>query len=171
MEEAEKGRRPRPALAEQAAAAEKDAAAASSDRDRDRRSEDAKQLRQQAQQTARRRSLREAERERRGRARARTRGACGSGESRPVAAKEEVEKTLNALLNDLEPWSSTLEVTGEGRPAAGQKELMALEELERKGLTGKNREGWPSWREPSWMPPATPRSGCRSAATTSCSSR
>lgn len=143
-EEAKKADARAAALAEQATAAEKDAAAASSDRDRERRTEDAKQLRQQAQeQTARAAEQRaEAERERR---------EAGEGpDPRRVRqalvearrGQEEVEKTLNALLNDLEPWSSTLEVTGEaGRLAQEQKELMAqLEELERKGLTGKNRE-------------------------------
>lgn len=131
-------------LQEQAMAAEKEAAAAATERDRDRRAEDARQLRQQAsEQTQRAAEQRaEAERERR--------EAIEGPDPRRVRqalvearrGQEEVEKTLNALLQDLEPWSSSLEVTSEaGRLTQEQKELMAqLEELERKGLTGKSRE-------------------------------
>jgi hypothetical protein len=56
--------------------------------------------------------------------------------------QEEVEKSLSALLQDLEPWSSTREIKGEAnRLLQEQKEAQAqLEALEQKGLTGKSPE-------------------------------
>jgi hypothetical protein len=53
--------------------------------------------------------------------------------------QEEVERTLNDLLNRLEPWSSSREIRGEaGKLLQDQKELQArLQELENQGLRDK----------------------------------
>ena len=55
--------------------------------------------------------------------------------------QEEVERSLGSLLQDLEPWSSSQELSGEAsRLAQEQKDLQArLEELA-KGLNGKPRD-------------------------------
>ncbi|MFM7148872.1 MAG: hypothetical protein ACKO23_03420 [Gemmataceae bacterium] len=54
--------------------------------------------------------------------------------------QEEVERTLNQILQDLEPWSTTLEVNSEAsRLLQDQKALQGLlEELDNKGQTGKS---------------------------------
>ena len=54
--------------------------------------------------------------------------------------QEEVEKTLNSLLQDLEPWSTSQDLSGEAsRIAQEQKELRAqLDELNKNDLSGKN---------------------------------
>lgn len=56
--------------------------------------------------------------------------------------QEEVERGLSQLLQELEPWSSTLEVNNEAsRLLQEQKELQAqLDEMAKKGTTGKSRE-------------------------------
>jgi hypothetical protein len=56
--------------------------------------------------------------------------------------QEEVDRGLSQLLQELEPWSSTLEVNNEAsRLLQQQKELQAqLDEMARKGTTGKSRE-------------------------------
>ena len=55
---------------------------------------------------------------------------------------EEVEKTLDAMLQDLEPWSKNEQIAGEaGRIAQEQKELQAqLDEMTRKGAGEKGRD-------------------------------
>jgi hypothetical protein len=57
-------------------------------------------------------------------------------------AQEEVEKSLDAMLQDLEPWSSNEQIAGEaGRIAQEQKALQeALAELEKKEIRGKGRD-------------------------------
>jgi hypothetical protein len=56
--------------------------------------------------------------------------------------QEEVEKSLNSLLQDLEPWSNNEQITGEAsRIAQEQKELQAqLDELTKKDINGKGRD-------------------------------
>jgi hypothetical protein len=54
------------------------------------------------------------------------------------AMQEEVEKTLNDLLTQMEPWSSSREVTGEaGRILQEQRKLQARTEELKKKLLGK----------------------------------
>lgn len=143
-EDARKAEERERSLNEQAAAVDREAAAASDDRQRDRRAEESKQLRLQAQEQRQRAAERrgDAERDRREAIEAPDPQRARQSLVEARRGQEEVEKTLNALLQDLEPWSSTLDVTGEAsRLAREQKELMGqLEELEKKGLTGKNRE-------------------------------
>lgn len=56
--------------------------------------------------------------------------------------QEEVERSLSKLLQELEPWSSTLEISGEaGRILEEQKELQGqLDDLAKKDFTGKSRD-------------------------------
>ncbi|MFO0842914.1 MAG: hypothetical protein U0797_11040 [Gemmataceae bacterium] len=56
--------------------------------------------------------------------------------------QEEVERSLSQLLQEMEPWSSTLEVNNEAsRLLQEQKELQAqLDDLAKKGTTGKSRD-------------------------------
>ena len=57
-------------------------------------------------------------------------------------AQEEVEKALDAMLQNLEPWSNNEQISGEaGRIAEEQKALQAaLAELEKKEIRGKGRD-------------------------------
>lgn len=56
--------------------------------------------------------------------------------------QEEVDRGLSQLLQELEPWSSTLDVNNEAsRLLQEQKELQAqLDDLAKQGTTGKNRD-------------------------------
>jgi len=143
QKEAERERMRGDKLDQQAAELQKEAAKAEG-AEAARKADQAKRLQKQAGEARQRASERQAEAERL------TQQA--NTNSDPAQARqalnqarlgqEEVERRLQSLLQDLEPWSSTLEVTNEaGRLAQEQKDLMAqLEQLQNKGLAGKRPE-------------------------------
>lgn len=98
-----------------------------------------KQAREESQKAAERKA--QAERDRRDAAEGADPEKARRSLSDARRGQEEVERSLSQLLQELEPWSSTLEVNSEaGRILQQQKELQAqLEEL-KANLKDKNRE-------------------------------
>jgi hypothetical protein len=125
---------------EQAAKAEQAAASAEAE-EKAHKEQEAKSLREQAaaQKAKAAEKLAQAERDRRD-AKEKpdpTRPRQALSEAR--RGQEEVEKSLNALLQELEPWSSTAEIKGEaGRILQDQKDLQDRAEQLGKDLTGKS---------------------------------
>jgi hypothetical protein len=132
------------ALAEKLAEREKQLRAGAESGDASQKAEAekvAKQLTEQRQKAEEARAEAERERKEAGETPDPARARKALSEAR--RSQEEVERSLDSLLQRLEPWSSTLDVSNEAnRIAKEQKELMA--ELEtKKDLTGKKREELP----------------------------
>jgi hypothetical protein len=131
-------------LNEQAAALDKAAARSSDEGEKARKEEEAGRLRKQEQEERRTAAERraQAERDRQDSADAADPERARRSLAEARRGQEEVERSLSQLLQELEPWSSTLEINSEtGRILQEQKELQAqLDELEKNGLTGKSRD-------------------------------
>jgi hypothetical protein len=129
--------------AEQARAAE-DAARSANGTEKAQKQAEAKRLREQAEQEQQKAAdkRRQAERDRREAEQKPDPDRARQALADARRGQEEVERSLGALLQRLEPWSSTREIKGEaGRILQEQRELQAkLEALDQKGLTGKTPE-------------------------------